>query len=92
MIADFRYAKKPAPNDVVVRLFWENGERMGQIILPESLEQIVIEEELPDLSPLPAISAVAYAMVLAAHSHRSLRLSGDDGVWPSEWGRLVRAR
>lgn len=91
MIADFRFDKVPKPSEVVVRLFWEDGERMGQIILPESLERSVIEADLPDLAPLPVISAVAYAMVLAAQSQRSLKLSGDDDAWPSEWGRLVRA-
>ena len=91
MIGDFRYEPDPAPEDVVVKLFWERGERMGQIVLPNALERSVAENDLPDLHPLPVISAIAYAMVLAAQARRNLKLSGDDAVWPVEWGTLVRA-
>lgn len=90
MIADLSYKKTPASDDVVVELFWQRGTRMGQVKLPPCLEQSVAENGLPNLTPLPVISAVAYAMVLAAQTRRSLTLSGDDQVWPLEWGSLVR--
>lgn len=92
MIADFRYDASPEVEDVVVELFWDNdGGRMGRIKIPDMVDNAVVVLELPHLSPLPVISAVAYAMVLAAQSERRLRISGDQSVWQQEWGTLINA-
>ena len=91
MIADFRYESSPEAEDVVVELFWDHRERMGRIKVPDLVDDAVMLQRLPELSPLPLISAVAYAMVLAAESNRRLRLSGDQSVWPTEWGALINA-
>lgn len=89
MIADFRYDASPEVEDVVVELFWDHGTRMGRIRAPDIVEDAIVTFELPPPKPLPVISAVAYAMVLAAQSNRRLRLSGDKSVWQPEWGTLI---
>jgi len=89
MIADFRYDASPEVEDVVVELFWDHGERMGRIKTPDMVGDAMVVHGLPHPEPLPVISAVAYAMVLAAQSNRRLRLSGDQSVWPQEWGTLI---
>lgn len=91
MIADFRFDPVPNENDVVVDLFWDQSDRMGRIIVPAGVEDARAVAFLPDLEPMPAISAVAYAMVLAAESNCRLRLTGDPTVWPTQWGTLLQA-
>ena len=91
MLADFRYDPVPSGEDVVVELFWDGSVRMGRIAVPEHIREAAAISKLPDIKPLPAISAVAYALVLAAESGLCLRLSGDASVWPVEWGSLLQA-
>ena len=91
MIADFRYDASPREDVVAVEMFWDHDSRMGLIRVPDGLEDAIAIAALPELSTLPVISAVAYAMVLAAQSNRPLRLSGDRSVWPSKWGTLVNS-
>lgn len=91
MLADFRYDPAPSGEDVVVELFWDDATRMGRIIMPDHISEAAAISNLPDPGPLPTISAVAYALVLAAESGLCLRLSGDPSVWPSEWGSLLQA-
>mgnify|MGYP001229631172 CR=1 FL=1 len=91
MIADFRFDPAPSVDDVVVELLWHGEERMGQIVVPPGMDEAIVISGLPDLKPLPVISAVAYAMVLAAQSHRHLKLSGDPSAWRREWGSLIKS-
>lgn len=89
MIADFRFSSLPDRYDVTVQLFWEGDVRMGRIVLPAHVESARQVEDLPAGDTFPLISAIAYAMVLAASSSCPLCLAGDRTAWPGVWGNLV---
>lgn len=91
MIADFRYLPKPKGDEVVLKLFWEDGQRMAELSVPPDIEETLTRERLPGVGVLPVESALGYAVALAAQSASRLCLTGDRTVWLSEWGHLLEA-
>lgn len=89
MIADFRYQSVPACDQVVVRLFWENDEPMGRVIVPRVIEQDMRAADMPKPEDFPVFTAIGYGVLLAGKSQRPLCLTGDRSVWQPDWGRLV---
>lgn len=89
MLADFRFETAPEVNCVVVRLFWQGDTRMAYLLIPGDVQDIMKSEDLDNPESLPAETALGYAVTVAALSGRNLRISGDDSVWPAEWGSLI---
>lgn len=91
MIADFRYQTVPDCGQVVIKLFWENNEPMGRVIVPRSIEQEMDEADMPKPVDFPVFTAIGYGVLLAGKSQRALCLTGDRSVWHARWGRLKEA-
>jgi hypothetical protein len=91
MIADFRFDGAPSDDQIVVQLYWDNDIRMGKIVVPSAVEDFIAENHGPAVEPLPIISALGYAVVLAGKSDHRLCLTGDRSVWDCHWGHLVEA-
>jgi hypothetical protein len=89
MIADFRYQSEPNCGQVIVRMFWGNDGRMGELIVPKTVENTIRDQDMPDIVALPVISAVSYAIVLAEMTSTPLCLAGDRSVWDPQWGQLI---
>ncbi|KFL29511.1 hypothetical protein JP75_20805 [Devosia riboflavina] len=91
MIADFRYQTVPGRDQVVIKLFWENNEPMGRVIVPSAIEQEMDEADMPKAETFPVFTAIGYGVLLAGKSQRPLCLTGDRSVWDTNWGRLKEA-
>lgn len=92
MIADFRYEKFPTVETVAVELFWSGDTRMGSVLVPHELAQEIASHDMPSADGAMKIAmALAYGIVLAANSGTRLVISGDQSVWPIDWGALILA-
>lgn len=92
MIANFRYEKFPTLEAVSVKLFWSGDDRMGNVVVSEQLAQEIADNDMPSAEGAMKIAmALAYAVVLAANSGTRLVISGDQSVWPMDWGALILA-
>lgn len=90
MIADFRYESTPKPDCVQVKLFWDRGRRAGLVHIPRVICEELAENDWPAaIEPLSIDGALAYGLMLSMRAGISLRVSGDQSVWPEEWGLLI---
>ncbi|WP_152658727.1 hypothetical protein [Devosia chinhatensis] len=89
MIADFRYNVSPSNDQVIIRLFWKCGRRMGHILVPPDVGEAITRESIPEPGELPIFSALGYAVVLAGQNALQLSITGDRSVWDCSWGHLV---
>lgn len=88
MIADFRYEAEPAPNQILLELFWDDRDRMGRLVLPANVEDAMRIGGIAAASELPVVSALSFAVFVAGQSGRALCVTGDRTVWLDRWGTL----
>lgn len=92
MIAHFRYETAPTADCVHVELLWDRGRRAGQLHVPRAISDELFEHDWPTAAaPLSIDGALAYGLMVSIRAGISLRLSGDQTVWPDEWGNLIHA-
>lgn len=90
MIAHFRYEAAPEPDCVHVQLLWDGGRRAGQVHVPRAIYDQLVEHDWPSATePINIDGALAYGLMLSIRAGVSLRVTGDQTVWASEWGALL---
>jgi hypothetical protein len=91
LIGDFLFSESQVPDQIQVELLYDlDGNRAAQLIVPESVQEGMAASDYPAVHGTMAVdSALAYAIILAARSERSLILTGDPSVWDPSWGHLV---
>jgi len=91
MIGSFLFTSHPRPEDVAVWLQAAgNGGASARIVLPEAIEQSLVERNYPPPAPALTIeSALSYAIFLAIRCNAPLVISGDRRAWNPDWGYLT---
>lgn len=91
MIGDFLFSEGEVADQIMVDLQYDAaGGRVAELIVPQSVEDSMAASDYPAVhGPMAVESALAYAVILAARSGRSLIVTGDPTVWEPSWGQLV---
>lgn len=92
MIGHFTYAETDPDWAVAVSMSWrDDGQPVGRLHIPDqvlALTQGTDYESIRSGEVFVLPIALGLGVMLAALTHSALCLSGDETVWPREWGRL----
>jgi hypothetical protein len=94
LIGDFLFSDTPLDSEIMIHLeFDEAGRRQARMTVPAEIELEMPGANYPDAPEIMSVeSALAFGLVLAVRSGRSLVLTGDPSVWTPDWGVLLEAR
>ena len=85
----FSYEERVDPTLVAVDMRWVEGEREGEVHLPDSMRQVLCEHDYPLPEGVQRLEfAVSYGVCIALLGRKTLRLTGDPTVWDPAWGAL----
>jgi len=85
----FSYEEHVDPGSVAVDMRWVDGEREGEVHLPDAMRQVLLDSDYPLPDGVQRLEfAVSYGVCVALLSRKALRLTGDPTVWDPAWGAL----
>lgn len=91
MIGNFCFYTELDTRAITLELLWFQGEPSGVVSIPSDVKsemekagvQVVTE------GTLGLAYALGYGVLVAGASGLSLKLVGDQTVWPDQWGELI---
>jgi hypothetical protein len=85
----FSYEEQVDPSFVAVDMKWVDGEREGEVRVPDAMRQALVDNDYPLPEGIQRLEfAVSYGVCVALLSRNRLRLTGDPTVWDPAWGAL----
>src|ERR1700743_1410927 len=93
-MCDFVFSDKVLATEIMVRLEYDSeGKRAARMLVPRDVAAQMIDANYPVAQGAMSVeSAVAFALMLAVRSKRSLVLTGDPSAWDASWGVLLEAK
>jgi len=94
VIGDFLFSDKVLTTEIMVRLEYDSaGKRAARMMVPRDVAVQMADANYPSApGSMTVESALAFALMLAVRSKRSLVITGDPSVWDASWGVLLETK